>query len=64
MIVLLDEIKERNLTVSYCARMIGIPKRTMQYIFDHKFNGKEDEERKVKKIIAHHDKLVLILNEK
>ena len=54
---LLDEIRKRQLSVSYCSRLLNIPKRTTQYLFDTEFRNKEVEEKQVKHIINNHDNL-------
>jgi len=51
------EVKELNISVLHISRLLGIRPRTMQYIFDAGFNDREEEEKKVKYIIATHIKL-------
>ena len=56
---LLKEIKERKISVLHCARLLGVKKRTMQYMFDVDFQSEShtEAEEKVKMIIRNHDRL-------
>lgn len=59
---LLDELKDRGISVSFCAKLLRMPKRTLQDHLDVPSRLVEVEEKKLKLIMRNHDDLKVKVN--
>ena len=55
---LLEELRGRGVSVSFCARLMGMSKRTLQDHLDVPARLTEVEEKQLKVVIRNHDGLV------
>jgi len=55
---LLEQLKERGVSVSFCARLMDMSKRTLQDHLDVPARLTELEEKQLKVVIRNHDGLV------
>lgn len=59
---LLEELKERGISVSFCARLLEVSKRTLQDHLDTPSRITDTEEKRLKLIIKNHDDLKVSVN--